>query len=239
MRKAERVLIYGGLVTAILLGLGWRGPEHVALAAGAPVAPQADMRLATVDILKVVEKFVKSDKYAPARDAFNRDLTTKLKTMAEALDALRGQIQASPQNAPETQGLMQNYQQRAQEFDQERQKAAQASDEFNAKQIAEAYRIVMAAIDDISTKGGYTHVLATRGGPAVLKATNIAGTVQEMLARPLLKGNPADDLTKAVSDELKLPELDETPPASTSTPTSSPTSTPTTPPGPAPTSAPK
>lgn len=217
MRKGERVFIYGGLTAAILLGLGWRGPDRHAMAAapvfGMPETQDGTMKLATVDILKIVEKYVKSDRYAPAREAFNKDLTAQLEKLRGELESLRTQIQSSPQNAPETQGLIQNFQQRGQEFDMERQKAMAASDEFNARQIAEAYRLVAEIVLAHAQTGGYTHVLASRGGPATLKSTNIAGTVQEMLARPLVKGNLADDLTKGVLDELKLPDIDDEPAA--------------------------
>lgn len=215
MRKGERVFIYGGLTAAILLGLGWRGPDRHAFAAapvfGMPEVQDGSMKLATVDILKIVEKYVKSERYAPAREAFNKDLTAQLEKLRGELESLRTQIQSSPQNAPETQGLIQNFQQRGQEFDMERQKAMAASDEFNARQIAEAYRLVAEIVMTHAQQGGYTHVLASRGGPATLKSTNIAGTVQEMLARPLVKGVAADDLTKAVLDELKLPDIDDEP----------------------------
>ncbi len=212
MRKAERAFIYVGLAAALLLGLGWRGPGLPAVAGEAPARqPGGTIRMATVDMLKIVEKMVKSERYSPSREAFNKDLTTKLESMAGDLQALRAQIQSSPQNAPETQTLMQNYQARGQEFEQARNEAANRSDEFNARQIAEAYRLVVEVVDAQAKKAGYTHVLATRSGPPTLKSGNIAGTVQEMLARPVVMGEPADDLTKAVMDELKLPDTEDAP----------------------------
>lgn len=232
MRKAERAFIYVGLAAALMLGLGWRGPGRPAYAGELiPVRQPSGgaMRLATADMLKIVEKMVKSDRYAPAREAFNKELTTKLEAMAGDLQALRAQIQASPQNAPETQTLMQNFQARGQEFEQARNEAANRSDEFNARQIAEAYKLVVETVEAQAKKAGYTHVLATRSGPPVLKSSNIAGTVQEMLARPLVVGQAADDLTKVVMDELKLPDIDDEPapapagepaPAATPTPAS-------------------
>lgn len=214
MRKAERAFIYVGLAAALCAGLGWRGPGRPAYAQNAPAsAAGAPLRVATVDMLKIVEKMVKSDRYSPAREAFNKELTTRLESMAGDLQSLRAQIQASPQNAPETQTLVQNFQARGQEFEQARNEAANRSDEFNARQIAEAYRLVAETVDARARQAGYTHVLATRSGPPVLKSGNIAGTVQEMLARPVVVGEPADDLTKMILDEFKLPDADEEPAA--------------------------
>lgn len=212
MRKAERACIYVGLAAALMLGLGWRGPGLPAIAGEAMIhQPGSTLRVATVDMLKIVEKMVKSDRYAPAREANNKDLTAKLEAMAGDLQALQTQIQSSPQNAPETQAMIQNFQARRQEFDQARNEAANRSDEFNARQIAEAYRLVVEVVDAQAKKAGYTHVLATRSGPPNLKSGNIAGTVQEMLARPVVVGEPANDITKAVMDELKLPDTDDEP----------------------------
>lgn len=230
MRKAERAFIYVGLAAALAAGLGWRGPGLPAVAGEAAVQPGGEMKVATVDMLKIVEKMVKSDRYAPAREAFNKELTTKLESMAGDLQALRAQIQSSPQNAPETQALMQNFQSRGQEFEQARNDAATRSDEFNARQIAEAYRLVVEVVEAKARAGNYTHVLATRSGPPTLKSGNIAGTVQEMLARPVVVGPSSDDLTKAVMEELKLPDIEDAP---------APGASPAGEPGPAPTAEPR
>ena len=37
-----------------------------------------------------------------------------------------------------------------------------------------------------------------------LETNTLNATLQEFLARPILKGNPADDLTDQVTKELKL-----------------------------------
>jgi hypothetical protein len=65
MKTNERVLVYGGLAVAILLGLAGRLPDGgspVAHAAGSGLVADAP-RIATVDVLSLVERMISTDQY--------------------------------------------------------------------------------------------------------------------------------------------------------------------------------
>ena len=75
---------------------------------------------------------------------------------------------------------------------------------YNTKQVGEAYTLVLDAAVKMSDSLGYTHVIASKNGAAAISSRNIPGAVQEMLARPLVKGVAADDLTERLIKDLKL-----------------------------------
>ncbi len=106
-------------------------------------------------------------------------------------------------------------------YQQARAEALAKIDSFNTDQVREAYRLTLAAVDEMAAKQGYSHVIASRTGAAAIRSDNVAGALQEILARPMAKSDPADDLTDALIKQFKLegvkvqdvPKAGETAPA--------------------------
>lgn len=194
-------------VSAGILGAGWM--VHRAGASGPAAAFRAEQHIATVNVFKVVEKLVQSDRYRPAREAMMKEYDVKLAAAQQELEQLYGKINAAGRESDEGKALIGQFQSRqreAQQLDQELQAKAA---EFNTQQLSEAYRIAVETVNELAAKGGYTHVIATRGAVSEpLVSTNVAAAVQEILARPAIIYPAADDLTEAVARALKVDSVE-------------------------------
>jgi len=213
MRNAERWFIYTALAAAFAIGLGWRGLEVPAMAQAGATAPKdaaaEPVRLASVDALGIIERLITSEQYRTAREANTREQDKKLSDARDPLIAelreIQGRAQALDPASPEIAPLQQSFGEKQSRLQELERSAVEQVERFNTEQVAEAYRITVAISQDIAQKLGYTHVLATRSGDPKIHSNNVAGAVQEVLARPLVKGNPADDITARVTEELHLP----------------------------------
>ncbi|MBS0197176.1 MAG: OmpH family outer membrane protein [Planctomycetes bacterium] len=201
MTKLERASIFTGIAVAISLSLGWRGIGEVASAAP---AMRDTARIATIDVLTVVERLVSSEKYAKDRDANTTEQNSKLQPIAEALQKIRDDAKDLKEESEKFKQLQADYGRKNQEFQQAQQSAAQQVDQFNTAQITEAYRLVCEAAEKMATESGYSHLFSSKSGPFTIKSSNVAGAVQEILARPIIKGIAADDLTERLLKDMKL-----------------------------------
>lgn len=208
MKKIERLFIYSGVGVAIALGLGWRG---LGTSASATLAnAQADtVRIATADVLTLVEKMASSDRYLPARQEKVKSLRAPIELLEKELDELRAKITAIPdfQNNAEAQPLIQQFQTKTQNMQALSQTAQNEAENFNTNQLQEAYRLVIETTTQIANSKGYTHVFSTKLPDNKLTSNNVTGLLQEMLARPVVKAPAADDITQDVIRELKLEDV--------------------------------
>ena len=180
-----------------------------------PQPPAA--RVATADVVQVVERMLASERYRPAQEAFVQGENQKLKPLADELAALDDRGSKLGQGSPELEQLGREFDQKQEAFQKARQDAFARIDAFNAGQVREAYRLTLEALDDLSDRMGYTHVIASRTGEASIKSQNVAGALQEILARPLAKSPRQDDLTDRLVRQFKLENvrLDDPPTAPT------------------------
>lgn len=228
MKNVERVVVFSGLAISIALGLGYRGVGTPAVANSAATSVVADgAKIATVDVLAVVERLASSDRYTPAREQKAKSLAAPIEQINKELDTLRTEITAIPdfQNNAEAQPKIQQFQQKSQNLETLRQTAQNELESFNVAQLQEAYKIAIDTTNAIAGTRGYTHVFATKPFDAKMTSINVNGVLQEMLARPVVRTNPADDLTDAVIKELKLENvkpLSGAAPAPSSAPTPAP-----------------
>lgn len=208
MKNVERVVLFSGLAVAIALGLGYRdvGTQAVASSANSSTVVADGAKIATVDVLTVVERLASSDRYTPAREQKAKSLAAPIEQINKELDTLRQEITAIPdfQNNAEAQPKIQQFQQKSQNLETLRQTAQNELESFNVAQLQEAYKIAIDTTNAIAGTRGYTHVFATKPFESKMTSTNVNGVLQEMLARPIVRTNMADDLTDAVIKELKL-----------------------------------
>jgi hypothetical protein len=212
----QRVLIAAalgaGVAGGLLFGVGVQEGAKDAPPAATRTAPV--MRIATADVLGVVERMIMSDRYRPAQVAFTEEQNNKLKPLADELVALENRGATMPPNSPDLENLSKQFDQKRDDFQRARQEALAKIDAFNTDQVREAYKLTLQAVDDLAKQKGYTHVLASRTGPATIRSDNVAGALQEILARPVAKADPADDLTDELVKQFKLEnvKIDEAPP---------------------------
>src|SRR5436190_10219652 len=234
MTSKQRVLIASaigvGVAGGLLLGAGAQEGRQDA---PAPVRAAVAARIATADVLGVVERIILSDRYRPAQVAFTEEQNNRLKPLADELVTLENRGANLPPNSPDLENLSKQFQQKRDDFQRARQEALSKIDAFNTDQVREAYRLTLQAVDDLANQKGYTHVLSSRTGPATIRSDNVAGALQEILARRVAKAAAADDLTDELIKQFKLEnvKVDEAAPPRLGTPPQ--------PPGPAPAPAPK
>jgi Skp family chaperone for outer membrane proteins len=213
------VVLAGAAVGGALVAPLLTGTNAVAQAGSGSVAP---VRIATVDVLSLVERMVTSERYASSRQTNVNAQAKMLEDERNKLGPVANEAQAAMQKAvAESQGLKdgdpkleelkktfqdaQNKMQGLQQQEGELQRKAQDSVEsFNTQQVGEVYALVMAAAQELATKNGYSHVIASRNGPVSIRSNNVPGAVQEILARPVVVGIAGDDLTERVADALKI-----------------------------------
>lgn len=226
MKNTERTIIYAGLALSLTMGLAAFSTGSSAIAESAP-SKQADApRIASIDVLSVVERMVSSDKYKTPRMTNETEQADKLKPLADELNKIQTEAKDLKEDSQRFKDMSTQFVQKNQDFQRLRQEAANQVENYNTLQVAEAYRLVLDAANQLATTSGYTHVIASKSGPATIASTNIPGAVQEMLARPLIKGVAADDLTERLIKQLGLENVVVNPPAATPIPTPAPATPP-------------
>ena len=212
MNTTHRLVAVG--VAALVLGAGV-GSSLFSPRAQADASQSTPVRIATVDVLTLVEKLASSDRYLPAREEKVRSLRAPIDQINRELDDLRVKITAFPdfQNNAEAQPLIQQFQTKSQNLQQLQQTAQNEAESFNAMQIQEAHRLVVESVGRLAASRGYTHVLASKPSDSRMTSANVLGTLQEMLARPVVVAGATDDLTAELIKELKLENVNQPAPA--------------------------
>jgi Skp family chaperone for outer membrane proteins len=205
MRRIESVLLSVCAVSCVLIALGWTGQARVAQADNH--AP--DTKFATVDVLTLIQELLQAEPYRPAREALADEWSGRIEGIEGELQQLQGEIELLPPTDPNQGPLRQRYQRLAQQAQSIGQQASQAFQALSSQQASAAYQQVHAASDTVAAAQGYGMVLASKASPVIEDTNNLATVTQEILARPVLFGPMADDLTGPVRTELGLPDPGE------------------------------
>lgn len=208
LRQAERVAMYAGVAAAIFLGVA--AQRDVGKAVAQPVA-QVTVRVATADVLSVAERLMATDKYKSARDTlaatYNKDIAAKLEVMKDVktkFDALPEAARTPESTDATALDLSGRFRTLQQELNQKQSEAQAQIEKFNTTQVIEAYKLIAEGASEMAISLGYTHLIATRSGGFDIRSQNLTGAVQEILARPVLKGPIGDDLTDRLIKQYNL-----------------------------------
>src|SRR3954471_19092508 len=136
MRNLRRVVVSLGLVGAVgAIGLlGAWGAWSQEAKPDAPVRQPAAVKIATADVLGVVERMVMSERYRPAAEAFMNQQNDRLKPLADELDSMEKRGAALPPNSPELGTLGKQFEQKRDGYQRARQEAFAKIDAFNTDQ---------------------------------------------------------------------------------------------------------
>lgn len=203
MRPIERVTIFGGIITALVLSLGLRGGGTPAVASA---SGQDAYKIATVDSFLVAEKLMATDEFKKKLDETAAQWQQRASGIEKELQALDDRFKVLAPNSPQVAEIQKEAQAKQAEYQRLAQERTQDIEKLSSSQLVEVYRRIREGTAAVGDRLGYTHVIATRGFDKPIDTRTIAATLQELLARPLIKGRPSDDITKAVLAELKLPE---------------------------------
>jgi Skp family chaperone for outer membrane proteins len=200
MRAAERLLLIGG----VALTIGVFASARLPVGAESGPASTAEQRIATADLFGLIEKIMDRPAMREPRDNLANALNEKVAAAQKVVEALQAELQAMQPADPQAQVRQQQFFERRDEFNRLYQDSAAELDRFRAAQLFEAYREARTGADAVAGRIGYTIVIANRSPEAELAPQGMALGIQELLARPVLRHDAADDITSAIEQELKL-----------------------------------
>lgn len=165
----------------------------------------APFRVATVDILSLLEDSLQTDAYKPARDQFRGEWEQRMSALQSSIERIEAELRMALPTDPGTRNLQQRYQQGMYEYQNMQQQARFEFDRLSAEQAAEAYNDLHRAADGLAREMGYSHLVATRHDGEITDRNNLATVTQEILARPLIFMPEGDDLTARLREKLSIP----------------------------------
>ncbi|KAA0216441.1 MAG: OmpH family outer membrane protein [Leptolyngbya sp. PLA3] len=195
MFRSARALIAGLCISGVV--------GAMLLVAGAGAGRANESRIATVDVIEILQEMLRTETYESPREQMRLASEQELKTLETDIRRLQGELQLIPPEERARGQLMYNELQQKQ--NQYRQLADQRVREFQAlsgEQAAGAYRQIYETAVALGTEAGYTHVLVTQAGAVLDEKETIAMVTQGILARPALLYPKADDLTDRVREKL-------------------------------------
>lgn len=177
----------------------------VVLAAARPEQPQPAQRVATADVFGLVERMMGQPALLGPRDELTASVNARVAEAQQGLERMQADLQSLAPNDPQGPAKQQEFLAARDNFARLYEQSGAEVDRLNAQQLVGVYLEARAAIDAVATRRGYTTVIANRAPDAPFDPPGMALALQELLARPVVKSDPADDITGAVEEELKLP----------------------------------
>lgn len=162
--------------------------------------------IASIDVFALVDRALSTDDMAQARRDFEEESNAALGAIQQRFIELQNQLNNMAQDDPAGGQVFQQYQQVQRQLQQASQQASAEYQMLIAEQIAEAYRAIYSAVNELAGEHGYVYVFATRSDGELLQTDTITGITQEILARPLVTPPATTDLTEQVRVKLGYPE---------------------------------
>ncbi len=163
-------------------------------------------RVASIDMLSLLEDYLRIDEFKPDRDALRAEWETRLADTQQILSGLEGELRMATPQTPGVQQLQQRYQQTAYQFQQLQREASMAFDRFSAEQAADAYAVLYDSAVELAQERGYSHLIASRQSGEIDDRNNLSTVTQEILARPVMLAPEGHDLTAVLRDRMSIPE---------------------------------
>lgn len=212
MRTPSRFGLLVGIVAAGAIGFSLHDPIGFAqtqppssAAAPTQAAPSSGpVRIATIDVYAIVEKMLAKGDYKKAQDDLADKWTTKLEAIKKDFAKIQADLQVLPQSDPKFQETYRTARDKQGEFDKAVQSKDVESEALTSRQLTEVYQQVRDAASKAADRMGYTHVVVTRPPERPITSQTVGATLQELLARPIIKTPAGDDITKTVAADLKV-----------------------------------
>jgi len=200
-RSFSTVILIGAFIIAASI---WTRP-----AIGTKTLSVAQGDIGLVDIYHLVDILIMSDDASAERAQFEANGNAQITTFEQRLIGIQTQMAGITQDDPKAAELYNQYQQVNQAIQQTTNQINADYQQLLATQIADAYKTIHAATNEVSAEQGYTFVFATRRGADLVQTTTLTGVTQEILARPLVTPPEAVDITDTVRIHLGLPTMEE------------------------------
>lgn len=185
---------------------------------GAGKADAAEGRIATVNIVELLQDQLATQKYSDEREANRANSVAELQQMEEEMRRINGELQLlTAADQARGQRLYADLQQRQQVY---RDVANRRTAEFQAlsgRQAAAVYADIHRAASELAKDSGYSHVFVSRPGADIEETESLSAVIQGLLSRPAIMFPQGDDLTDRVRERLSIPRR-PTEPAPDATP---------------------
>ncbi|MBX9736991.1 MAG: OmpH family outer membrane protein [Phycisphaerales bacterium] len=181
-------------------------PAPAAATPAAPATPAA-MKIAVCDVYKVADRLTKTERFQKEVADKRKDLENRIAPVASAMEELTKRLQETPkdkQSGPEWEAAVGEYQRKNMEARQLDETLKAEFSEFLTLKNFDAYKEVLASVDAVAAKKGYTHVFSSRSIADMEKPSSPLAFTQGLLARPVLVSPAGDDITLDVLRDLKL-----------------------------------
>ena len=205
MRQAERLFIYTAAVVALAAGLGSLAIDRPAIAS----ANLAANKFATVNVLDLMQESLQVAPFLPEREEVANRFTQQIQSAEAEVQRLQQELQLQAPGSPQALPLQQQLQGAAQRLQALGQQANAEFQALAAEQAERAYARIHEVTDAIASENGYDMVIASARDADINSADNLNSVTQEILARPVIYGVNADDLTVMVRERLGLPDPSE------------------------------
>ena len=192
------------LAAFLVAGSVWTRP-----AAGTGITTIADGEIAVVDIYHLVDILIMSDDASAERAEFEANGQAQITAYEQQLIGIQTQMSGMTQNDPGAAELYNQYQQVSQAIQQTTNQINSQYQTLLATQIANAYKEIHAAVNEVAGSENLTWVFATRRDADLVQTTTLTGVTQEILARPLVTPPTAGDITELVRLHMGLPTMEE------------------------------
>lgn len=204
-------MLVAGVVGAALGSMALSAVSTVARADGTTptsvsAAKQLDDNVGTVDVLRCLERMLESPDYVKEREDGAAVWNEQIQKLIDEQNAIKAKAGDLKPDDPAANDLYQQFQSLNQRIGALQQQAVAAIDKLSAEQISKAYKLIHETIKQVGTSKGYSRVFASRMSTDDIVADNTNSMVQEVLLRPVIYANDADDLTDAVIEALNIPE---------------------------------
>lgn len=178
-----------------------------AASTAAPTAAPAVQRFGICDVYKVAEKLTKGPRFQAEVESKRKEIEAKLAPVIDELKKMEQALRDTKEDArkgAEWEQAVDAFRKKDAEAQQLDQQARAEMVNFVTEKNFEVYKLVLASVDAVATKRGFTHVFNSRSIEDMEKPTSPQGFTQGMLSRSLIKFPASDDITLDVMKDLKL-----------------------------------
>jgi len=165
--------------------------------------------IGSVDAFALIDIGIMTDGLLSARDEFTAKGDTALNPLYQQDSMLKNQLSTMDPNDPQGGQIYQQYQANLNQIQQTTQQINAGYQQLIASQIADLYKKVYAAANEVADEHGYSYVFVTRATDELIQTDTIQGVTQEILARPLVTPKDNTDLTELVRVKLEFPTREE------------------------------
>ncbi len=196
--KLAAIMIGGSLAVA-----GLAVSQLSTAGASARTAPES-ARVATIDVFAIVDRVLMTEENQQAMMELQNRVNEELNEIDERVRGLQARLNELPEESPERFQIIQEGQMILQQREELYNNAVEQLDAQRAELAADAYEQIHKAANELANGNGYTHVIATRGGPDNMDRRAINAVVQEITLRPMLAFPQSDDITERVMRQLGI-----------------------------------